>query len=347
MAGIKGRRTKKFEYGIEVPRNWEDVIRIDTENGNRDWQEAVEKEIGALLNFHCFDIKPKDYKLPKDYQYVRMHLVYCAKVDLRKNARLVCDGSRVDPRGLNTRATVVRGISVRLLDVIAHHWKKRILSGDVGNAFVQSKTKEKVYTRLGPEFGEHSGMIAIIVKALYGLTTSAAAIATAFFIKEQGPHEYYLGNDYQFFEDFNTWTFSEKTYEKEAIHKVEEELKKVTTPLPGRCPRLEQDKSPFLKCLLGMLQWLHTIGSLLGMLQWLHTIGRPELGPLMANLNRFGTCPHETHLQIAIRSFGYLKQTKGKKIKIDSSPLEFVRDSPDYEQLRPDFLEDYAYGKRR
>ncbi|GFH49047.1 hypothetical protein CTEN210_05523 [Chaetoceros tenuissimus] len=398
---IKGRRTKKFEYSIEVPRNWEDVIRIDTENNNRDWQEAVEKEIGALLNFHCFDIKPKGYKPPQDYQYVCMHLVYCAKVDLRKKARLVCDGSRVDPRGLNTRATVVRGISVRLLDVIAHHWKKRILSGDIGNAFVQSKTKEKVYTKLGPEFGEHSGMIALIVKALYGLTTSAAAfrkafadfirsmgfkpsrydrdvwmcpcpngngydyicthvddfkviadrpedyidrIATAFFIKEQGPPEYYLGNDYKFYEDFNAWTFSAETYEKEAIRKVEEmfnkELKKVTTPLPVGCPRLEEDKSPFLK-----LKEHRQFQCLLGMLQWLHTIGRPELGPLMANLNRFGTCPREKHLEIAIRSFGYLKQTKGKKIKIDSSPLEFVRESPDYEQLRPDFLEDYAYAR--
>lgn len=71
---IKGQRTKKFEYGIEVPRNWEDVIRIDTENGDRGWQKAVEKEIGALLNFHCFDIKPKNYKSLEEYQYVHMHL---------------------------------------------------------------------------------------------------------------------------------------------------------------------------------------------------------------------------------------------------------------------------------
>ncbi|GFH50652.1 gag-pol polyprotein [Chaetoceros tenuissimus] len=143
---------------------------LQDKNNNRDWQEAVQKEIGALLNFHCFDIKPKGYKPPKEYQYICMHLVYYAKVDLRKKARLLCDGSCVDPRGLNTRATVVRGISVHLLDVIAHHWNKRILSGDIGNAFVQSKTKEKVYTKL---------------------------------VKEQGPPEYYLGNDYKFHEDFN------------------------------------------------------------------------------------------------------------------------------------------------
>ena len=117
-----------------------------------------------------------------------MHLVYCAKQDLRKKARLVCDGSRVDPRGLNTRAIIVRGISVRLLDVICHYWKKKVLAGDIGNAFVQSKTKEKVYTRLGPEFGEYDRMIALIVKALYGLTTSAPQFckALADFIRSMG-----------------------------------------------------------------------------------------------------------------------------------------------------------------
>ena len=92
----------------------------------------------------------------------------------------MCDGSRVDPGSLNTRATVVRGISVRLLDVIAHHWSKRILAGDISNTLVQSETKERVFTKLSPEFGEHAGKIALIVKALYGLTTSAAAFRKAF-----------------------------------------------------------------------------------------------------------------------------------------------------------------------
>ena len=112
------------------------------ENGNTAWQDAIKKEIGALLELECFDVQEEGYRPPEDYQYVRMHLVYAVKVDLRKKARLVCDGSRVDPRGLNTRATVVKGISVRLLDLIANHWNKKILTGDIGNAFVQSKTEE-------------------------------------------------------------------------------------------------------------------------------------------------------------------------------------------------------------
>ena len=62
----------------------------------------------------------KDFKHPTDYQYCQLHFVYEIKTDLRQKLRLVCDGSRIDAKGLSTRTTVIKGISVRLLDLIAH-----------------------------------------------------------------------------------------------------------------------------------------------------------------------------------------------------------------------------------
>ena len=48
-------------------------------------------------------------------------------------------------------------------------------AGDVGNAFLYGKTKEKVYIIAGPEFGpDLEGKTLIIHKSLYGLRTSAA-----------------------------------------------------------------------------------------------------------------------------------------------------------------------------
>ena len=48
-------------------------------------------------------------------------------------------------------------------------------AGDVGNAYLNSYTKEKIYLIAGPEFGpELAGKTLVIVKALYGLRTSAA-----------------------------------------------------------------------------------------------------------------------------------------------------------------------------
>jgi hypothetical protein len=43
---------------------------------------------------------------------------------------------------------------------------------DIGNAYLESKTAEKVYIIAGPEFGEQEGHILVVYKALYGLKGS-------------------------------------------------------------------------------------------------------------------------------------------------------------------------------
>jgi Reverse transcriptase (RNA-dependent DNA polymerase) len=45
---------------------------------------------------------------------------------------------------------------------------------DIGNAYLEAYTTEKVYIIAGPEFGEREGHILIISKALYGLSSSGA-----------------------------------------------------------------------------------------------------------------------------------------------------------------------------
>ena len=81
---------------------------IDAEVGNRLWQEAVENEVDVLIQHGCFDFKTSNYKLPSNYQYCRLHFVYDIKSDLKYKARLVCNDDQVDPRGMSTRATVVK-----------------------------------------------------------------------------------------------------------------------------------------------------------------------------------------------------------------------------------------------
>ena len=81
-----------------------------------------------------------------------LHLVYGIKKDLRSKARLVYNGSQVDPRGLDTRATVVKRI-LSILNLIADAQGLEVILGDIGNTFIQAKTKEKIYTIVGAEFG--------------------------------------------------------------------------------------------------------------------------------------------------------------------------------------------------
>ena len=46
------------------------------------------------------------------------------------------------------------------------------MQGDIGNAYLESFTYEKVYFIADPEFGPPEGHLLIIVKSLYGLHSS-------------------------------------------------------------------------------------------------------------------------------------------------------------------------------
>ena len=81
--------------------------------------------------------------------------------------------------------------------------------------------------------------------------------------------------------------------------------------------------------------------TLLGMLQYMVTIGKPELYQAVSSLNRFGACPREGYLELAVRCFCYIKTTINKKFVIDSRPVQFNRTAPNFQKLTPDFIKDY------
>ena len=70
-------------------------------------------------------------------------------------------------------SSVVKMTSVQLLNVVAKAQGLECVAGDVGNAYLNAETKEKIYTRRGLEFGpEMVNWIAIVKKGLYGLKSS-------------------------------------------------------------------------------------------------------------------------------------------------------------------------------
>ena len=163
-------------------------------------------------------------------------------------------------------------------------------------------------------------------------------IAGTFLIKEHGPpRNYYLGNDYTYHETFDMWTYGSKTYAKEAVSKIERifsTLPKQGTPLPSAECHPEMDDSPLLD-LDGHCKYQMALGM---WLQWLMSISRPDLSQVVASLNSFGAAPCEGHLTLALRAFGYIKQTPNKVIAIDSRPLPIDRTAPVFDKLIPDFL---------
>ena len=65
---------------------------------------------------------------------------------------LVCSGSKIDPLGLTTFATIMKGISVRFFkfkDIFADSRNLKILCCNIGNTFIQPNTTYNIYTYCG------------------------------------------------------------------------------------------------------------------------------------------------------------------------------------------------------
>ena len=65
--------------------------------------------------------------------------------------------------------------NVRITLFLAEHNDLELMAADIGNAYLHAKTKDLVFIIAGPEFGpDLEGRVMLVVKSLYGLTTSAA-----------------------------------------------------------------------------------------------------------------------------------------------------------------------------
>ena len=160
-----------------------------------------------------------------------------------------------------------------------------------------------------------------------------------FLVKESGICDYYLSNNYKYHEGRDLWSYGCDSYVDEAVKKVEAEfwcLRQTKTPMPTSDCHPELDNTPLLS-----LDDHRRFQMLLGMLQWMVTIGRPDLCHGVAMLNRFGACPREYHLELALGMFEYLKKFPTRQIAIDARPLEFTRDLSRFKDFHLDFLGDY------
>jgi hypothetical protein len=81
-----------------------------------------------------------------------------------------------DPPPTLTYSSVVSRDSVRIAFMLAALNDVDLLAADIGNAYLNAPTRERVYTTAGLEFGaELQGQSVLIIRALYGLKSSGAA----------------------------------------------------------------------------------------------------------------------------------------------------------------------------
>ena len=82
-------------------------------------------------------------------------------------------GHLVDPKGISSHSTVVKGISVWLLDLIVHQDGLTMLCGNIGNAFITADCLEQVYSHAGEEFGNQQDAIVNFYYTPTVLTTNS------------------------------------------------------------------------------------------------------------------------------------------------------------------------------
>lgn len=138
-------RRRQTRFGILVPKDVHDAMILDQENKNNKWGDSISNEMGGIMKHETFLFLPPGSTPPEGYQEGPLRLIFLVKPDLCHKARLVLGGDRVDSSDYNCHSSVVQLNSIRLLNVIAKAQRLECLAGDIGNAYINAETKEKIY----------------------------------------------------------------------------------------------------------------------------------------------------------------------------------------------------------
>jgi hypothetical protein len=168
------RRVPTYQFGYKVPKSPQDAINIDKENENTLWQDSMALEMKQLQEYRTFTNLGKGTRPPDGYRKIRVHFVFAVKHDGRHKARLVADGHLTETPIESVYSGVVSLRSLRIVIFLAELNQLELWGADIGNAYLEAETREKVYIIGGTGFGELEGSTLLIFKALYGLKSSGA-----------------------------------------------------------------------------------------------------------------------------------------------------------------------------
>ena len=79
-------------------------------------------------------------------------MIFTVKHDLRHKSRLFIGVHFTDASMYDTYASVVKTNNIRLFFKLAVHLNLISLTGDVGTAYLNAMTEDKIFYSVGPEF---------------------------------------------------------------------------------------------------------------------------------------------------------------------------------------------------
>lgn len=164
----------KYQYGYRVPRSEYEALELDKSAGNTKWYDAMKLELKCLDEYKTFRDLGKNSSPPPGSLKIRCHWVFAIKHDGRHRARLVA-GGHLTPKPVDSvYSSVVSLRGIRLVVFLAELNGLKLFGADIGSAYLEAYTTEKVHIIGSPIFGECHGHTLVIEKALYGLKSSGA-----------------------------------------------------------------------------------------------------------------------------------------------------------------------------
>ena len=170
------RASARYQHGFQVPKDYNDAIRLDKENSSTHWQDAMDLEVTPIHEYKVFKDTGKaqfhNGKIVTPDGF--LHFVYAVKHDGRFKARLVADGYLTKEPVESIYSGVASLKSLRMVVFLSQLNVLEIWGADVGNAYIEAYTDEKLCIIAGPEFKELQGHLLIMIKALYGTCSGGA-----------------------------------------------------------------------------------------------------------------------------------------------------------------------------
>jgi hypothetical protein len=158
-----------YTYGVQVPRNHREAMKLDEKAGNTMQADAEALEIGQLAAYNTFEDAGLGTPIPDGYTSIPVHLVYDVKHNGRHKAHMVAGSHRTS---VYSGGMTLAGI--KTVTFLAKLNGLDLWCINIGNAYLERYTKEKVAFIAGLEFGELEGHTPFIVKVFNGLRSSGA-----------------------------------------------------------------------------------------------------------------------------------------------------------------------------
>ena len=167
-------------FGFLIPRNYTEALEFDKANNNSKWYDATKAELDSIHSYQVFQKhekaqygkQTKVINAPQGYQKIRVHLIVAVKYDGRHKGRLVAN-RHLTPEPVESIYSGVVSLRNSKLDIFLGKLNNlELWRADIGNAYLEAPTEEKLYIVAGPEFEDWEGYILTFSKTLYGLKSS-------------------------------------------------------------------------------------------------------------------------------------------------------------------------------